>query len=319
MITIRPFDADNDYPATVAFSNTAWPEYAKTEDEERHNDSARPAHIKWGRFLAEQDGALVGIASYGQSLDMYHPQRFSIRVEVATKQQRQGIGTRLYKTVLESLAPYDPIEFSTSTREDRVSGMQFAQKLGFVEAMRDWESRLKMADFDARLLQGALDKVIASGIEIYTYAELAHDPDRDQKAYELDCATAKDIPSTHPFKDSGFENYKERFLKSPTFLPDAWFIAVDNSEGKNKYVGISVLEKVSIGDYINTGLTGVLREYRGRGIASALKQCATLYARERNIPEIRTWNAQVNKEMLAINEKIGYVKQPAWVEFTKRL
>jgi mycothiol synthase len=319
-ITIRPFDTEKDYTAYVAFSNAAWPEYARTEDEDRHWDNTRPVHTKWGRFMAEQaNGKLVGVAAYRQPTDMYHPQRFSVSIEVAADSQRQGIGTRLYQTILDSIAPYDPIELNANTREDKISGMQFAQKFGFVEVMREWESRLKMADFDASLLQGALDKVIASGIEIYTYQDLAHDPDRDQKLYDLDCAAARDIPSIHAFNEPGFENYKERFLQNPTFLPDAWFIAVDNTEGKNKYVGVSVLEKVFIGDYINTGLTGVLAEYRGRGIASALKQRATLYARECNIPEIRTWNAQVNREMLAINEKIGYIKQPAWVEFKKVL
>jgi GNAT superfamily N-acetyltransferase len=193
--------------------------------------------------------------------------------------------------------------------------MRFLQKNGFEEAMREWESRLEVANFDANLLQGAADKVAASGITIHSYAELAHDPDRDQKLYELDSAVMLDIPSTSEVVEIGIENFLKQYMQAPNFLPDAYFIAKDGE----KYVGESALWRVDLGGYLDTGATGVLREYRGRGIASALKLHALLYAKSQNIPEVRTWNAQKNKEMLAINEKVGFIKQPAWIEFKKEM
>jgi len=41
------------------------------------------------------------------------------------------------------------------------------------------------------------------------------------------------------------------------------------------------------------------------------------YARAHGIREIKTWNDQRNQPMLRINEAMGFVKQPAWIEMRK--
>src|SRR5262249_28262313 len=65
--------------------------------------------------------------------------------------------------------------------------------------------------------------------------------------------------------------------------------------------------------------TGVLREYRRRGIAMALKLRAILYAKSAGYSRIKTWNEQGNRPMLSINEALGFIKQPAWIAFAKKL
>ena len=66
-------------------------------------------------------------------------------------------------------------------------------------------------------------------------------------------------------------------------------------------------------------LTAVLRDERGKGIAMALKLKTIEYARAEGLREIRTWNASINRPMLAINEALGFAKQPAWITFGKDL
>jgi predicted GNAT superfamily acetyltransferase len=66
-------------------------------------------------------------------------------------------------------------------------------------------------------------------------------------------------------------------------------------------------------------LTAVLRDERGKGIAMALKLRTIEYARTQGLRELRTWNASINRPMLAINEALGFVKQPAWITFGKDL
>ncbi len=68
-----------------------------------------------------------------------------------------------------------------------------------------------------------------------------------------------------------------------------------------------------------TGFTGVLREYRGRGIAWALKLRALTWAKERGYREVRTWNSTRNAPMLGINVALGFAKQPVWITFAKDL
>jgi GNAT superfamily N-acetyltransferase len=316
MIHIRPLDKAKDYPAYVTILNAINPDYPNTEEGCRHNDETHPSHLYMGRFVAEKAGVMVGVAGYWQRED--YPQKFWVWIGIHPDYQHQGIGTTLYNILLETIAPYNPSELHVGTKENVVSCMQFVQKHGFVETCRYWESRLDVATFDPSVLQGAADKVMASGINIYSYAELAHDPERDRKAYDLDCRLWKDVPSEEVHVPLSFEEFKKRNIEEdPCFLPDAWFIAVEGDSKTGTYVGLASLTKLSGCDYLQTGLTGVLREYRGRGIASALKLRAALYAKERNIPEIRAGNAQENNKMLAINEKMGFVKQPAWVYFKK--
>ena len=67
------------------------------------------------------------------------------------------------------------------------------------------------------------------------------------------------------------------------------------------------------------GLTGVRRAARGRGIAMALKLRTVRYALDRGVEHIKTWNDQYNRPMLAINEALGFERQPAWITYEKDL
>ena len=56
---------------------------------------------------------------------------------------------------------------------------------GFVEAWRRLDSRLDVADFDWTPYAGLEEQIKSLGILVKTYAELAGDPDRLTKLYEL--------------------------------------------------------------------------------------------------------------------------------------
>ena len=51
----------------------------------------------------------------------------------------------------------------------------------------------------------------------------------------------------------------------------------------------------------------------------ALKLRTVKYARAHAYREIRTNNDSRNRPMLRINEAMGFVKEPAWITFEKRL
>ena len=50
----------------------------------------------------------------------------------------------------------------------------------------------------------------------------------------------------------------------------------------------------------------MIRDYRGRKIAQALKVLAARYARAHGMKKIRTDNDSLNAPMLAVNRKLGY-------------
>ena len=85
------------------------------------------------------------------------------------------------------------------------------------------------------------------------------------------------------------------------------------------YVGLTMLWRDSTrSDKLVTGLTGVLRSHRRRGIATALKVRALTYARERGIVEVDTDNED-NNPMYQLNLQLGFEPVPAMVEMRRKL
>jgi GNAT superfamily N-acetyltransferase len=186
---------------------------------------------------------------------------------------------------------------------------------GFVEEMREWESRLNVAAFDPAPFAGSEEQVQTRGIEIKTVAELAADPDRDRKLHALEWALEQDVPNPEQPTPISLEEYVKHRIEWPTMLPDGWFVAVHEGE----YVGMSALWASQVGSDLETGLTGVLGDYRRQGIALALKLRAIAYAKARGASSIKTWNEVANVGMLGINERLGFVRQPAWIFAARHL
>jgi mycothiol synthase len=314
-LIVRPFAPETDYPGYAEVYNAVYPEYPETEGELRYQDNVREKRLKWARFVAVEDGHIVGVGGYGQSAGMYHPRKFYLDICVHPDKQGEGIGKRLYAQILEALAPHDPIVVRSDTRSDHERGIRFLTDRGFVEEMREQESKLDTAAFDPTPFQDEVAKVEAQGIVIRTVAELLEsDPETKRKQHELHWAIAQDIPHSDTPTQVPFEEWVKRF-DHPNYLAEANFIALDG----DRYVGTSVLWKTLSSDELNTGATGVIRAYRKRGIATALKVRALTYAKERGAPAVRTWNEVNNNGMLGINFRLGFVRQPAWISFGKKL
>ena len=313
-VRIRPFTAA-DYSGITDVANAVYREYPGTVEELRFGDDHRDPKCKFQRWVAEQDGGIVGVGEYSQSPSMYHPRKFWIELTVHPAWQGKGIGAALYDQVMAALQPFDPLSLRAGTREDMARGVRFLERRGFREDMRAWESRLDVAAFDPTPYNGLEEQVRAQGIEIQTLKELVADPERDRKLYELHRELQKDVPHPEPQTPVSYAYFVEHTLKSPNLLPDAYFVAVHDGA----YVGMSALWASQAGSELYTGLTGVTRAYRRKGIALALKLRGIAYAKGHGHPLIKTWNESNNRAILSINERLGYVKQPAWIVYVNVL
>lgn len=317
-LSLRDFAyTDADYAAVIAVDNACFPEYPGSFDEWKHDDAARPANHKFQRWVAELDGRVVGFASHHQFEGMFHPQKFGVFVAVHPDAQGRGVGQALYARMLANLAQYDPISLRVGVREDSMRAVRFVAERGFVEDNRSWESRLDVTAFDPAPFAGAEARAHMAGITFATMAELqARDPDHRQKLYALDIEATRDEPHPEPQTTPSREVYDGWVFDSPNYLPEGNFIALDGE----RYVGMSTLRTSQASpNELYVGFTGVLRNYRGKGIAMALKLKTIAFASERGITTIKTWNDATNRPMLRINEALGFAKQPAWVSYLKNL
>jgi len=135
-----------------------------------------------------------------------------------------------------------------------------------------------------------------------------------KRLYELDSITRQDIPSTMPILTESLEDF-ERRMRGPDRRPDRTWIALDN----DRAVAMSYLRFPPVRGLVWTGYTASHPEYRGRGFARAVKLQSLSQAVDLGVPIVGTDNDATNAAMLHINEKLGYVRRPGFVEHHKRV
>lgn len=311
---IRPFRPE-DYPTLARIASAASPEYPSSVEEMEFYDARRDAKCRHGRWLIERDDRAVGYGEYSQRSGSYHPRRFHINVVIEPDWQGRGLGEALYNQVMAALAPLDPLSIRVEIREDKARSLRFLQDRGFAEDMRSFESRLDVAAFDLAPCVDAEARVRALGIEFRTLRELGDTPGHWQKQYEMTQELRTDVPSSEPHTHLGKSVWLSALLKNPGLLRDAYLFAVKGGE----YVGVTMLRSSRSDNALTTGMTGVKRAYRRQGIALALKLKSIAWAKENGYPSIKTWNEANNRGMLGINERLGFVRQPAWIDMVKVL
>jgi len=315
-VTIRDFQPE-DYPAVVDIGNLLYPEHPTTVEQERFEDE----HFDTKQYILRRyvavraSGSVVGTASLFHMPRAYDPRRFGMWIGVHPQWHEKGVGHALYEHLFEQFRVLKAVALRTWTRETMRDSVAWLERRGFRELMRGWESRLDVRSFEFPPFANYWG--LPPDIEIVTLAEeLAKDPESIQALYELDSDIAPDVPRIDPFTRMGFEMYRDHVLNSPGSIPDAVFVARDG----DRYVGLTELFRDdALPDTLNTGLTGVRREHRGRGIAFALKLRALDWAKRHGYREVRTFNSTLNAPMLGINVKLGFVKQPVWITFGKDL
>lgn len=316
-LTIRPV-GDDDLDAYVAVRNATEPDHPVTVDELRDRDARRLPKLRCQRYLADADGTVAAVGGYSQHEFSYHPGHFHISGNVLDSWKGKGIGTALFERVCADLEAFSPTRLAASTRDDRDDALAFLTGLGFVETLREWESRLDVATFDPAPFGDAEDKARAAGVTFTTLADEFAALGRDaalRKLYVLDAEAGKDVPADTPFSQPPYEEWVTLF-GGRGFRAESFFLAIAPD---GEYAGISMLFHREASPELSTGLTGVRRDWRRKGIALALKLRAIAYARSIGAPAIRTENAAQNVGMLAINQALGFQRLPAFVSFKKQL
>ena len=284
----------------------------------RFDDTLRPAEepiLRLGAWTA--DGSLAGVAEAALSEDgSRYQDRAAGLVGVAPPHRRQGLGARLAGEV-EGFAASNHVRWvEAEVRETNLPvALPFIGRRGYAELERYRTSVQTPATVDLGGLTALQRRLDGAGIELVAFPAIDSPRARDE-LYRATVQIWRDMPhEPHvDWEDPSPQTFRRSIFERPSVLLDGFFTARDGA----RIVGLSYLVRRPDGD-AEVGDTGVLRDYRRRGIARALKMLVTRFAIEHGIVRVHTDNRTDNGAMLAINRELGFVPGEQIVIFEKTL
>ncbi len=212
--------------------------------------------------------------------------------------RNRGIGGMLLRHITQWAFKLGAAALITEIWDDNEEARQFAVKRGFAIERHAFQSLLQ--------LQGQEDLPAVQmpeqlGLRILTLADEPGD-ESEHKLYELYKESLVDIPGFMG-EVPAYEEWLKWYLQVDGYAPEHVIIAADG----NVFVGVTNVLHNRETNGMYHEYTGVARAYRGRQIALALKVKAIELARQHGAAYIRTDNDSLNKPILAINGKLGYV------------
>jgi len=223
-------------------------------------------------------------------------------VRVLPEHRGRGVGTQIYERLSAHASQLGRESLWGRVREDDAGSREFLGNRGFREAGREYEVVLDTALAETE--GGPPD-----GIELVSLAER---PDLEPAVHEVDCEVAADVPRPEgdDFEPQSFARWREQYLEGPGAVPDTMLAALSGGE----VVGYTGLRRRGASSPIAENmLTAVRREWRRRGIATALKREQIARARAVGIEQIFTTNDETNAGMRGVNARLGYRPAPTQI------
>jgi GNAT superfamily N-acetyltransferase len=316
-IEMREFDP-TDYSRLVEIYNANYPDYPRSFGEWRSRDeSLDRSKYYLQRYAFLENNAIVGFGVVSHVTDMFHPYKFWVELLVDPMSQGRGVGAVIFERLDGELKKLNAMTAWAGSKENLPRLTGFYQRRGFEQKQIAWESRLDVTTVDLARFREYPEKVQSQGIILTTLAEARREGQESLKnLHELVQLVSADMPSPASFTPTSYEQWEAFELKSPSLLPEGYMIAKDGS----KYVGLSTVWRIDKEPRsLVQGNTGVRREYRGRGIAVALKLGVIDFARRNGYEKVKTWNASDNAPMLAVNTKLGFKREVGWITLEKSL
>lgn len=283
----------------------------------RYRWETRRRGFESARYIAERDGRAVAFLSWVHGPWAQTPDRHcEVEVWLELAELDRNLLPAMWTWIGKDAIAQGTRLLLAYCAEDEPEILATLAGLGYhrERVEKVWELDLS-AHRDHLLAEAAEARRVAesAGVVITTLARW-QDTDKLKKLHELDSRTRQDIPMSVPLVPETYEDFVRR-AKSPDRRPDRMWVALDGDQP----VAYTYLRFPPVRGTIWTGYTCSHPRYRGRGLARAVKLQSLAQAVELGVPAVRTDNDEQNAPILHINEQLGYVRRPGFVEHHKRV
>ena len=279
MIEVRRAETDDELEAWRRVRLAVLP-HERAESIQWMRETETPERLL---LVAEIEGDVVG-SGIGDRSSLGG--RVFVAPRVVPEARRRGVGSALLRALAAHARSLGSDELVAFPEADDAA-IAFAARYGFEEVDRQVEQVKTLGDEPA--------PAFPDGVEVTTIAER---PELLREAYDLGTQGYADMATDVPAAVT-----LDEWLRDEATIPTASFVVLADGE----IVGYSGL--MSDGDNpsrAEDGLTVVRRDWRRRGLATALKRAELAAAAASSIREVYTWTQRGNEGMRAVNERLGY-------------
>lgn len=298
-VVVRAVRTDDDMSAWLDVHNRTSPCRPEGERSLRHLWNVAP---EWCAVVAWHGGRPVGVAHVEVELWSPASRHVETTILVPREERRAGVGTALYRAVSRWAVERDREGLDVWFDVADPDAASFWVKRGFEEVGRERVSHLDLRE----PLPPPIDP--PPGVTLVTLA------DRDgleEEMYRVGADGLADIPAVDQYDAGNFARWRDAELGRPGLVPDCSVVALADG----RVVGFAILVRLeSKPEMAEHEMTAVARAWRGRGLAGAMKSRQVALARAAGFAVLEASNEERNAAMLAVNDKLGYRPQTAYVQ-----
>lgn len=232
------------------------------------------------------------------------------------------VDPRAEHLVVEALALVDeianrgkPKSVSVWTNDMRRERMKLIEDHGYHLVQTVPMTRMDLATFEASSFAERRQAVADAGVRLTTAYELEKEGfDWVTSLYHATWEMVQDMPRTHDAVQPTIEQYREMLKNRSVYVKDLMFIAVADE----KIVAYSRITPAETMPHLaRTGLSGTTRDYRRKGIITALKVMAIEAVRDRGYTLLQTDNDARNP-MYRLNLELGFTNRWNFLQYEKK-
>jgi GNAT superfamily N-acetyltransferase len=292
-LAIAPAETDADLEAMIHVRGLVTPEAHPKVENLRHNLDSFP------------DLAYV-VARIGEepvACGFVEPTELYARGDIAVvpSRRRRGIGSAMLAELSRRARELGKESIAGEVKESDQESRAFLDHRGFEAIGGEKALVLELGELEPPEVEPPPGLRIVSRVE---------ESDRLDAMYAIAVQAAEDIPGSTGVPT--FEQWRAHEVDHPSRQPEFCFLALAGDE----VVGYAALQ--AYGEEAFHGLTATRRDWRRRGVASALKRAEIAAAKEAGFQRLLTESEERNEPMRRLNEKLGFVPAPEWSTLVMR-